>query len=77
MQQAYRGRLWKCFLNVDKKSQEGVYDRLVSKALGKRFKGKVQPYMLAPQSLCRLLLEALNVRVSYRRMWFIGVHPSL
>ena len=51
--QAYRGQLWRCFLNVDKKAQAGVYDRLVSKALGKRFKGKVKTYPLASQTLCR------------------------
>lgn len=66
--QAYRGQLWRCFLNVDKKAQAGVYDRLVSKALGKRFKGKVKTYPLASQTLCRLLLEALNLMMSYRRM---------
>ena len=39
--QAYRGQLWRCFLNVEEKAQEGVYDRLVSKALGKHFSSKV------------------------------------
>ena len=52
MHQAYRGQLWKCFLNIDKKAQEGVYDRLVSKALGISFKGKVRPYTSASQTLC-------------------------
>ena len=58
--QAYRGQLWRCFLNVDEKAQEGVYDRLVSKALGKPFSSKVLHgalYDMLPLHLCAIPRE--------------------
>ena len=41
--QAIRGDLWSVFLRLDSKAKPGVYDKLVTKALGKRFTGKVWP----------------------------------
>lgn len=40
--QAIRGELWRVFLRLDRKAKPGVYGKLVTKALGKRFSGKVQ-----------------------------------
>lgn len=40
--QSIRGQLWKGFLNIQTKRLPGVYEKLVSKALGKRFSGKVR-----------------------------------
>ncbi len=57
MLQSMRGQLWKGFLNIGKKRIPGAYDKLVSKALGKRFHGKVDPRFTGVYSHVRLDLE--------------------
>ncbi len=56
MLQSLRGQLWKGFLNVEKKRTPGVYDKLVSKALGKRFSGKVRSVPAVVGKICPFLL---------------------
>lgn len=53
MLQSLRGQLWKGFLNIEKKRTPGVYDKLVSKALGKRFSGKVRFHACKRGMICQ------------------------
>ena len=54
--QAIRGHLWKVFLDVAGKARPGVYDKLVSQALGKPFSGKVsQTNAVASDNILLLL----------------------
>ena len=70
---------------MDAKAQEGVYDRLVSKALGKRFNGKVLAmpwyYLLITCSLTEVTIQldgllmtrvACTENASQNRLWEDG-----